>query len=140
MIRLNEGKGQRSVEESIAELLLLDDKEIITDRMMELHGQAILQLVYTYVKNKQAVGWIEDGSKTQYIRLADVSHQIEEIKLLDEGVLIKSKILATPKGMLLKKMCDLKIPIDFYIAIIDNEIISINIVHHNPNPEVNISI
>ncbi|WP_430787004.1 sigma-70 family RNA polymerase sigma factor [Virgibacillus flavescens] len=41
------------MDELAAEVLEIEDKEVLIDEMMHKYGQEILQLVYSYVKNKE---------------------------------------------------------------------------------------
>lgn len=46
------GKEQISLEESIIEDLITQDKEKLIDQLMDKYGQSILQLTYSYVGNR----------------------------------------------------------------------------------------
>ncbi len=85
------------------------------------------------IKNGNALGWFDNDIKNnyEYLPLVDVSHLINEFKILDEGVLIKAKILATPKGHILKKLCEKNISINFSILKNSGGIISINIMFND---------
>lgn len=61
-----------NVEECLAELFVLDDREEIIDKIMELYGQDILQLVFTYVKNKEVA---EDLTQDIFIKCYKNLHQ-----------------------------------------------------------------
>lgn len=60
------------MEESLTELLVLDDREEIIDKIMELYGQDILQLVFSYVKNKEVA---EDLTQEIFIKCYKNLHQ-----------------------------------------------------------------
>jgi RNA polymerase sigma-70 factor, ECF subfamily len=46
-------EGGKDVDELTADVLEIEDKEALIDEMMNKYGQEILQLVYSYVKNKE---------------------------------------------------------------------------------------
>jgi RNA polymerase sigma-70 factor, ECF subfamily len=58
-------KGEVSVEVSELELLKIEDKQLMIDEIMNMHGQEILQLVYSYVNNKQVA---EDLTQEIFIK------------------------------------------------------------------------
>jgi RNA polymerase sigma-70 factor, ECF subfamily len=66
------GREQENVEESLTEELLLEDREAVIDRMMDLYGQDTLQLVYSYVKNKELA---EDLTQEIFIKCYKNLHQ-----------------------------------------------------------------
>jgi RNA polymerase sigma-70 factor, ECF subfamily len=41
------------VQENLIELIKIQDREALMDHLMEIHGQKLLQLVYSYVGNKE---------------------------------------------------------------------------------------
>jgi len=60
------------VEESLTDVLLLEDRDAVLDRIMDLYGQDILQLVYSYVKNKDVA---EDLTQEIFIKCYRNLHQ-----------------------------------------------------------------
>lgn len=60
------------MEESLTDVLLLEDRDAVLDRIMDLYGQDILQLVYTYVKNKDVA---EDLTQEIFIKCYRNLHQ-----------------------------------------------------------------
>lgn len=47
------GREQITLEESIIEELILHDREKLIDQLMDTYGQSLLQLIYSYVGNKE---------------------------------------------------------------------------------------
>jgi RNA polymerase sigma-70 factor, ECF subfamily len=60
------------VEESLNEVLLTDDLEDVINQIMDLYGQDILQLVYSYVRNKNIA---EDLTQEIFIKCYKNLHQ-----------------------------------------------------------------
>ena len=60
------------MEESLTDVLLLEDRDAVLDRIMDLYGQDILQLVYSYVKNKDVA---EDLTQEIFIKCYRNLHQ-----------------------------------------------------------------
>jgi RNA polymerase sigma-70 factor (ECF subfamily) len=58
-------KGEVSVEVIELEIHQIEDKQLMIDEIMDLHGQEILQLVYSYVNNKQVA---EDLTQEIFIK------------------------------------------------------------------------
>jgi len=46
-------KGGTDVDELTAEVFEIEDKEELIDEIMNKYGQEVLQLAYSYVKNKE---------------------------------------------------------------------------------------
>lgn len=60
------------MEEQAIELWMLEDTEALIDHLMDEHGQDILQLVFSYVKNKQIA---EDLTQEIFIKCYQNLHQ-----------------------------------------------------------------
>ncbi|WP_409296301.1 sigma-70 family RNA polymerase sigma factor [Peribacillus sp. SCS-26] len=60
------------MEDSITEILIMEDREAILDKIMDLYGQDILQLVYSYVKNTAIA---EDLTQEIFIKCYKNLHQ-----------------------------------------------------------------
>ena len=75
-----------------------------------------------YIAQSQSIGWLESKSG----HLADVSHIVESIKILDDGVIVNAKVLATPSGQKLKELCNY-VDFKFMPIIVDHHLVSFNI-------------
>ncbi len=60
------------MEESLTEVLILEEKDEIIDKIMDLYGQDILQLVYSYVNNTDVA---EDLTQEIFIKCYKNLHQ-----------------------------------------------------------------
>nr|WP_276541836.1 sigma-70 family RNA polymerase sigma factor [Bacillus infantis] len=73
------GREQRTVEETLSEILLAMDREAAIDQIMQLYGQDILQLAYTYVKQKDVA---EDLTQEIFIKCYKNLHQYNRKSML----------------------------------------------------------
>lgn len=67
----NKLKGGTKVDELAAELFEIEDKEAFIDEIMNKYGQEILQLVYSYVNNKEVA---EDLTQDIFVKCYNSLH------------------------------------------------------------------
>jgi RNA polymerase sigma-70 factor, ECF subfamily len=77
--RLIYGREQERVEDILTEVWQLEDREAVMDRIMDLYGQDILHLVYSYVKEKSTA---EDLTQEIFIKCYKNLHQYNRMAKL----------------------------------------------------------
>lgn len=63
------------MQENVIEQIKIQDREALIDRLMEVHGQKLLQLVYSYVGNKEVA---QDLTQEVFVKCYQKIHQYNQ--------------------------------------------------------------